>query len=260
MQHLKREISNFFGIFAPKVVCEKKFFRNELIVNYFINKKLNRKCISNLLSDVDQGILCSKDLECYLSNKYIPGKRLLSNFCINAFIKILKLSGDKSKNVSIALLDLTGKYANLLNELILYSNNISVISNNLEVYLRKQKEFLKSFGASVTINNNVNWLFKTKVLLAPDKIRISLPLKQSSVTFTSERSAVPLKGTVYSKYKFPTFSVLKDILPDEISQEYFLFALYDICKKKEFGNLTPYYLFNGSRYISLKTISNLIFE
>ena len=92
-------------------------------------------------------------------------------------------------------------------------------------------------------------------MLAPKKIDIKLPIKRSSIVFTSEKPTIPFICTVISKYKFPCFNKLSKILPESISQEYFLEAICDLFKIKEIMEFTPYYCYNGHDFITIDKLS-----
>lgn len=261
-QNISKNFENLFGLLTPKLSCERKFFRNELVLNYFVNKKLKQKDINKTLRGNTKNVLYPEYLDPLYGkflSKYVQSKSFLGNLCVNAFLKVLDISNIKPEILDITLLDLSGKYVDLLDKLIFYSKSISVVSNNLKIYSEKQEKLLEKYGASVTVNGSLDWLFKSKILISPDKIKIHLPLRQDCITFTSEANFLPVKGTLYCDFKFPKFRKLKEILPEDISQEYFLAALYDICKKTYIKNLVPYYCFNGCEYISLKNVARKIF-
>ena len=259
---INKNFKNLFGFLIPKLSYEIKFFKNEPVINYFINKKVKKEHINEILKNHVNNVLCSENVISIFGNhlrRYTQSRQFTTNLCINAFLRILNISNINPENLTLTLLDLNGEYVNLLDRLIFYSKNISVVSNNLEIYSKKQEELLENYGASITLNSNIDWLFKSKILIAPEKIKVSLPLKQDCITFTSESYTLPIKGTIYHKFKLPKFKEIEKILPKDIQQEDFLAALYDICKKAEIKNLVPYYCFNGCEYISLKSISKKIY-
>ena len=252
--NFKRNFKNFFGIFKSKVDVENKTFKNIKIKNVFINKKLTSNYIKKIVGNDVKVVLCSKNLKLLKNNDfkmYEPSKEFLFNVCKNAFFKILDSAKLDPEKLNLAVFDPQGHCVSLLKKLIFYCKNLTVISNNLSVYEKEQNYLLKNYGATFFLSNNLNYLFKEKIIFAPSKIESKLPLKKSSIVFTSEKSELPLSGTVYIKYKFRKIPILENILPKEILREYFLASLYDIYKIKKVKNIAPNLYFDGFRYITL---------
>lgn|GEM_PF-5422121 len=255
--NFKRNFKNFFGIFKSKVDVENKTFKNIKIKNVFINKKVTSSYIKKIVGNDLKVVLCPKNLK-LLKNKdfkiYKPSKEFLFNICKNAFFKILDAAKLDPEKLNLAVFDLQGHCVGLLKRLIFYCKNLTVISNNLSVYEKEQNYLLKNYGATFFLSNNLNYLFKEKIIFAPSKIESKLPLKKSSIVFTSEKSNFPLSGTIYKKYKFRKIRSLENIFPKEISREYFLASLYDVYKIKKIKNIEPNLYFDGFKYISWKDL------
>lgn len=250
----KRNFKNFFGIFKSKVDVESKTFKNIKIKNVFINKKVTSNCIKKILRENIKVVLCQENLKLLKNNDfkmYEPSKEFLFNVCKNAFFKMLDSAKLDPEKLNLAVFDPQGHCVSLLKGLIFYCKNLTVVSNNLNAYEKEQKYLLKNYGATFFLSNNINYLFREKIIFAPSKIKSKLPLKKGSFVFTSEKVDIPVSGTIYSKYKFRKIPILENILPKEILREYFLASLYDVYKIKKVKNIAPNLYFDGFRYITL---------
>ena len=253
----KRNFKNFFGIFKKKVDVEGKIFKNIQVRNIFVNKKVAGNYLKRFFGNNVKAILCSKKLKLLKKHNlkiYRPCEEFFINLCINVFFKILDLAKIEPGKLNFAIFDPNGCFVNLLRYLIFYSKNITVVSNNLNIYEKEREYLLKNYGATFFLSNDFNYLFKEKIIFAPKKIDCKLPLRKDSIVFTSEKTDFPLSGTIYSKYKFSNILELQKILPVSISQEYFLAALYDVYNIKKIKNFVPDFCFNGTRYELIQDI------
>ena len=249
--NFKRNFKNFFGIFENKVDIENSTFGKIQIKNISIKKKVSSNYIRKFAGNKVKVVLCQNNLKLLKNNDfkiYKASEKFLINLCANTFFKILDLSKVDPGKLNLAVFDPKGCYVNLLKRFIFYCKSLTVISNNLNVYEKEQDHLLKNYGATFFLSNDLNHLFKEKIIFAPKKIDIKLPLRKDSITFTSGKTAFPLSGTIYSKYKFSDILDFKKILPVSISQEYFLAALCDVYNIKKIKNLVPDFCFNGTKY------------
>ena len=254
----KRNFKNLFGIFENKVDIENKIFEKIQIKNISIKKKVSSNYIKKITGSEVKVVLCQNNLKLLKKNDfktYRTSEEFLINLCTNTFFKILGLSKAEPSELNLAVFDPQGHCVDLIKKFIFYSKSLTVISNNLGIYQKEQDHLLKNYGATFFVSNDLNYLFKEKIIFAPKKINIKLPLKKGSIVFTSSKACYQMNGIIYNEYKLKKTKKLEKILPEGISSECFLSALYDVYNIKKIKNLVPDFCFNGIKYESVGDVS-----
>ena len=99
---------------------------------------------------------------------------------------------------------------------------------------------MESSGAYIAVHKNSKILANCQVIIAPQKIREQLPLSDGCVVFTGQPPAVELPGLLLYRFRVRLPGPYAKLKPYNISDEYFLCALYDGEQQYALGELSPY--------------------
>lgn len=247
-------------ILGNKITFEKKSLRSIKILYVSVteqNKKVPWKKISKILKNKTCDILCNENIQVPSSYDFFRynSTSLQEEFCKNAVINGLKSSKIDPDKLIVTLFDPIGKHSEILKKLILFSNQVFVITYNQKKYLKFQEKIMNEYGASIVVSDDLNWLFKSQVVLAPSKITIGLPTGQNCLIFTSEKSSVPLKGIIYHDYKIDVPKVFENMIPTDLNPEYFLSAVYDKYNVYQLSKLIPVVCLSEKREVPIEKVS-----
>ena len=95
---IDKNFKNLFGMLIPKLSYEIKFFKNEPVINYFINKKVKKEHINEILKNHVNNVLCSENVISIFGNqlrRYTQSRQFNTNLCINAFLRIFTRGRNK---------------------------------------------------------------------------------------------------------------------------------------------------------------------
>lgn len=141
--------------------------------------------------------------------------------------------------LKIGLFDPDGTSGSLLEHLLPFSSCITAVSGNVRAYIDKADEIMENSGAYISVHKNIGCLSACHVVIAPEKIKMELPLSSSAVVFTGEKPAVNIGGIIFDGYGVVLPKQYEEIRPDSISAEYFACALYDKGRQFMLGSLKP---------------------
>ncbi len=224
----------------------------QIICNYR-NKKIPWKKILNLIQDENRSILCREDIS--IPNN-IGIKRYSSNLftkqlCKNASVEYIKVNHFDPRGLKVVLFDKDAKYIDILENIIMLTSDIKVVTDSSSVYFNKADRLMDEYGASIVIADSKNFSSCADILIAPDKITHRLDLKKNAVIFTSQKPSVPLDGTIYYSYKIKLPQKFKNIVPDDLEPVYFLSALYDQYNMKKLSTIVPSHCVSDNKIIPI---------
>ncbi|MDQ5983367.1 MAG: hypothetical protein RUMPE_00378 [Eubacteriales bacterium SKADARSKE-1] len=257
--------SKIMALVCPnKINFEKKTLGPVKLLHITINQRNKRipwKKLSKILKKKTQNILCQENTK--LPKKYgfsrYNSTCLKKVLCKNAAVNVLKLSNINPNKLKLSLFDPKAEHSEILKELILFSNQVNVVTYNTSKYLKDQEKMMAEYGASIVGSDNLDLLFKSNVVIAPNKIMKTLPISQSCLVFTSERSSAPLKGIIYHDYKISVPQIFNSIMPPDLDPEYFLSAVYDKYNICEIKQIIPKNCLCENKELSIKDIASKIF-
>lgn len=186
-------------------------------------------------------ILCDKNINLFNTpfRRFFSlslNRQLMRNFIID-FLKQTEISPD---NLKISYYDPQAEYPSLVEELIAYTNDLTVVTEMPKFYENESDRITEKSGASVMVSNNVSRLYPCDILICPTMIRKPISAAASTLIFTVCRPAVTVSGNIIYKYIADWPDYLKELMPDGIDEDYFMSGLYIIAKEKDLGKYIPF--------------------
>lgn len=236
---------------TTNVIAIKRLRILHLVYSKYKNDILWDK-IEHLTGQEKKVILCNEALALPHNKGFYRynSQLLMERMAVNAALAVIKeLRNKHNVNIKLGFYDKYGKYCKLLNKFFEYSNSITVVSSNKEIYKEAAENILEECGGCFLFRNRIRSLFDCDIVIAPDKIDAKLYLQNKTAVFTSVSPSVSINGFVFDNYIFELPSLYKTVKPYSISDLYFAQALFDRGKQKELGNIVPNIcLWNGSDY------------
>lgn len=159
--------------------------------------------------------------------------------CINAAENYIKNLNRDPNELKISLFDPSGKFSFAAERLIKYTNSLQIATNAEKFYQAENERFMREYGASVLIHSNFYDVIPCDVLIAPQTITMPISCGNTMIIFTGSRPKVPVCGIVHDNFDVRLPVCLEEIKPKELSDTYFLSALYTLGKMKWLENLKP---------------------
>ena len=225
----------------------------QIIYNYR-NKKIPWKKISHLINDNNGFVLCREDINIppSVGIKRYSSDLLTKQMCKNAAIKYIKVNNYDPKKLKILIFDKDAKYIDILEDIIMLTNDIRIVTDFPKLYYKKANQLRDDYGASIVVSDNLtNFESCADILISPDKIIKKLNLKNSAVVFTSKKPSVNLNAKVYYSYKVKLPKKVMNIIPADLEPEYFLSALYDNYKIYSLSSIVPSYCISDESVVSI---------
>lgn len=219
------------------------------------NGKINWDIIDEYVGIQRDGILCSEYLELPADMGYrrFASEEFSKRLCTNMALQILSKVQDASK-LKVCFYDLYGESADTLIHILEYCPEVRVYTQNSELYSNIRDVILEDTGISPIISCDESILEDTDFLIAPCKIKNTLPLKNKAITLTSVCPDAGQKGALYFRYHFKMPTRFADIKPAELSDFYFATALYVKAKQHQLGTIVPMICSNYSSGARLESI------
>lgn len=224
------------------------------------NKKINWKKISELAGNEKNNILCNANIsipeDCGI-RRYSTNS-LKERISENTAIEVIKRCSESFNNLKIGLYDPEGKKTELVNTLIKYSDNITVVTNATDDYYQVYKQVITNTGAVLVLKRSTSALKSSNIVIAPKKIKEQLPLQDNTVVFTASKPAVCQNGRVFYSYVVALNESYKEIKPHSLSDEYFAQALYDKGRQHRLGAVLPILCISDGVNSTIDEISKFI--
>ena len=112
--------------------------------------------------------------------------------------------------------------------------------------------FMREYGATIFVHSNFYDIIPCDILVAPQTITMPISCGSTMTIFTGNRPKVPVCGIVHDNFSVRLPVCLEDIKPKELSDAYFLSALYTLEKMKWLERIPT----NGGRTILPKNNKN----
>ncbi len=230
------------------------------IIYYKFNKKINWNVISNLAGNEKSNILCNANInippDCGI--KRYTTNALKERIAENTAIEVIKRLSKDFSSLSIGLYDPQGRKTELVNTLVKYSDNITVVTNATDDYYKIYKQVITNTGAVLVLKKNLSALKNCNIVVATEKIKTQLPLDDNTILFTAIKPAVCQSGRVFYNYVVALNESYKDIKPYSLSDEYFVQALYEKGRQHRLGALLPILCISDGANSTIDEISKFV--
>lgn len=195
--------------------------------------------IEKELGNGKKEVLYSGDIPLPKGLKRYRSHALMHRLAENAALEVLTRLKLPPYRLRLGLFDPDGANDGMLRLLLPFSSCINAVSGNMKTYIDRADEIMEESGAFISVHKSIGCLQSCHVVIAPEKIRMELPLSDSAIVFTGEKPAVSLRGVVFDSYALTLPQKYDPLRPDSISSEYFACALYDKGRQHELGSLIP---------------------
>ncbi len=165
---------------------------------------------------------------------------------ISTVMEILSLASIFKRSISIAFFDKDCRYAGCLGKLMELSNEVYIITSEIEQYSEYAADCYPLFGAAPIVTDANETASRCNVIFSPD----------AKGSFDTSRCVFAPKKEGYHLEKecIPTVSGC----PENVDRLDFAGALYELCEIKRLGNLTAGFMVKNGVKESLKSIADRI--
>ncbi|MEE1154620.1 MAG: hypothetical protein UH241_05635 [Acutalibacteraceae bacterium] len=237
---------------------------NKIQIVHIIYNKYGKKVkwdkIRQLAGNEAERLLCNESIVFPESSglKRYRSNLLKERVAENTTLEVLKRCSEQSDNLEIGVYDSSGKKSAFVRELLKYVDRLTVVTDAVEDYYKIYKQIISETGAVILIKNDVSALKSCNVVVAPEKIKKQIPVRENTVVFTATNPAVCQTGRVYSGYIVVLNESYKDIKPYSLSDEYFAQALYDKGRQYRLGSVLPILCISESGNATIEEISAFV--
>lgn len=206
-----------------------------------------------------QNILCEETLK--LPNNLGFSRFNESKFsellCINSAKYVIQNLNSDPEKLKITLYDPFCEYNNILEDIIMFTRNLKVITNNIQDYQKNINHLADTYGVSIPVSNKLSWISPCNILIAP-KIDTRFYTSSNTVIFTCRNYTAGLNGIIFNKYKLNVESSIKRFIPRKIASEYFIAALYSTNKFSKLDKIVPDACLSTNKFIPVNEISRFV--
>ncbi len=200
-------------------------------------------------------ILCEKGLSLKDSSlKRFEGLKLNTCLLKNFVQEVLKELGEYSRELTISFYDPMAEHADFAGELLAYTSNVKVITEQPRYYENESDKLLEEKGTSFIVSNSCSRIAPCDLLVAPVRIKRPLPTAPATPVFTISKPLVSTPGWVLTRY-YPDFpEKWKKLLPLEMDLLYVLSGLYELYDREEAAQWIPKVCATEGERYSIETV------
>lgn len=197
--------------------------------------------LSKLIGAQRNHLLCGDDilLPTDMGFRRFDNKTFKIQLASNLGVFVLSKLKNKVSELSVGIYDLRGDCTRLVAEIARYTDNLTVVTDNLDDYNTAAEAVSADIGAVVQVTDNRARLMDCALIIAPEQINELLPLSGNVIVLTSAAPTVCTPGLIYYDYHFRMPNMFDRIKPNDLSAEYFAGALYTKARQYELGSIVP---------------------
>lgn len=217
--------------------------------------KIKLEKADKIIGEQRSQLLCDKNLNFPKESGYerFDSIDFSSRLCTNMALCVL-MEYENPEKLKVGIYDKNGSSADILFNVLKYCNDVSVVTQNTEVYKTVLDRALDELGASAVITESVSELEKCNFVIAPQIIEEKLPLKSDTLVLTAGCPKVHNDGMLYYKYHFRMPNGFDLLKPDALDEEYFCSSLYTLASQYELGSIIPLVCRNYSSSQTTKSL------
>ena len=231
----------FNKVRGDKIVTEIKNVGGVALrdITYLNSKgKINFDKLAFALGET-KSVLCNEDVTLPEGFSRFENREFKSLLSINLGVYILKQIKKAGEDLPVGFYDPEGLYIEHLSRLSRFNDNLTVVTDNLELYDEVCESIMYDSGAAVSVTDNRQRLSDCRLIVAPECVREPLATRGSAVILSGEKPAVSLSGICYYEYSMRTPNTFTALKPPRFTAEYFSGALYSLARQYELGSVLP---------------------
>ena len=217
-------------------------FGYEIIITRAKRNRLNYDKISRAIN----GRITIKQVDINISkNSSIPlfdATRYKQHIEIKTILNILSKAGEYRRSISIAFIDMNCRFCGCLEPLMNISNEVYIITNEVEQYNEYANEYFSLFGVAPIVTNSTDIQSKCSVIFSPEGMGV-LPLDK--VIFAPQNEFYHIDGDCLSMISG---------CPQKIDKIEFAGALFEMCKIERLGDIKADYMKRNGVKENIKSI------
>lgn len=200
---------------------------------------INWKKLDKIIGAQRSCLLCSKDVALNQSLQYkrFDDSEYKERLCTNMGITLAnQLSKD---NISVGIIDKTGAFSTLPQCILKYTDNVIVVTENIDFYTRISENLIEETGAVVRLSQSQKSLCDCKLIIAPHKVTSNEGITQNSLLLTAHKPDIFLPCVCVYDYVIDFPKHLLQLCPNGMDKTYFASALYSLLNIYQLGALVP---------------------
>lgn len=237
----------FHALFSPYEIEVKKIDDDYLgldMVHITYIQKSGRirfgKIKKAVMADFHETLcLYSEKLPRKLGFKRFDNPMFTRRLCVNAAECYIKKLNRDPNELKISLFDPSGRFSFAAERLIKYTKTLQIATNAERFYQAENERFMREYGASILVYDNLYDVIPCDILIAPQTLTMPISCGSTMTIFTGSRPKAPVCGIIHDNFTVKLPICLEEIKPKELSDTYFLSALYTLGKMKWLENLKP---------------------
>lgn len=199
----------------------------------------------------DDRILLPETLKRFVPQRY--GSILAQKF----LLEVLRTAQIPPGRIKLALYDPCAQYTPIAEQLMAYSSQLYVVTENLVAYRAVEEKLMDQYGGVVLFADCLNSL-DCSVILSPGRLLCPLYGKSGSFLFTGIAPAQSVDCMVFDQYHVTLPPAERARCPAGLNSDYFAAALYEFCNRHDFRRLTPDSCCCGNEIYSVQRMAEIL--
>lgn len=200
--------------------------------------KINFEKLASALGE-SQNILCKESTVLPEGFSRFENREFKSLLSINLGVFILSELKKAGEDVSVGFYDRDGLYSEHIRRLSRFNNNLTAVTDNLELYDEISDKIMNDSGAVISVTDNRLRLTDCRLVIAPEGVSEPLMTLGNTVVLSAKKPEVSLSGVCYYDYSLRVPDSFAELKPPRFSAEYFSGALYSLGRQYELGSVVP---------------------
>ena len=233
------------------------YFKHITYVSY--GGKLHFEKLEKALGDSRFAIICDEKIKFPEKNnmKRFNNIDFSARLCTNFALNLLR-ECEFAEKIKIGIYDTDGKNSDFLPYIMKYTSDVTVVTNSATCYHEVLENIMEEMGACAVVTQSTDELKNCDIIIAPQNITESFPVRDDALIFTVGRPKAEVGGQLYYKYCFKMPNGFDRIKPDELDTEYFCSALYTLGRQYQLGSIVPQLCVNYSTSQTAKSLGAYI--
>lgn len=153
----------------------------------------------------------------------------------NSAVDYIERKNLPPSKITVTTVDLKGSHAEKVEKLIKFASNITVVTEETEVYKRLSKKLMADYGISLVIRNRNDEIGSTDSFFI-DYEGETVPLSFSGTVFSKKKKHL-LNGKALSPGGFTMPDEYEKLWQKNTDKLHFASALFELCDVKELGDM-----------------------
>lgn len=202
------------------------------------SKQINYKKLDKVIGAQRNRLICNKEvvLPKHLGYKRFENseykERLCKNLCIELVSKI-------NKNIKVGVIDFDATHTQLVKYLTKYTDCVTVVTKQIEIYKEVADNLLEETGAPIYISKGNKSLTRCELVVALSGDFENVCLQQSAILLCIQKPESDVHCLCIYDYIVELPKQVDALCPEDMDKTYFASALYSMCNVYQLGSAVP---------------------